>query len=287
MCKFDLSTPSWSSGCLMVVVLAAVASQSPSAEIEGFTEPYRDIDVAASEMGRVISLEVREGDRVTTGRLLARLDEEVLNAMLKIAKADMESAGRLEAAQAELRMHQESFEKLEGLLQRNHATQREVDRARAQKEMAEARVKATQEELAVKSLEYARTQAQLAQRRVSSPIDGVVTRVYKDPGEFVSPNDPVLVKVVQLDPLLIVFSVPAAEARKLAAEETVRVRIESAAKPVEGVVEFVSPMGDAQSGTMRVSVRIPNPDERVPSGTTCHLLLPGDPATLAKAAESP
>ena len=214
-------------------------------------------------MGRVISLEVREGDRVTTGRLLARLDEDVLNAMLKIAKADMESAGRLEAAQAELRMHQESLEKLEELLQRNHATQREVDRARAQKEMAEARVKAAQEELAVKSLEYARTQAQLEQRRVLSPIDGVVTRVYKDAGEFVSPNDPILVKVVQLDPLLIVFSVPVAEARKLAADETVRVRIESAEEPVEGVVEFVSPMGDAQSGTMRVSVRIPNP------GRTC------------------
>ena len=202
----------------MVVVLAVAASQSRSAEIDGFTEPYRDIDVAASEMGRVISLEVREGDRVTTGQLLARLDEDVLNAMLKIAKADMESAGRLEAAQAELRMHQESLEKLEELLQRNHATQREVDRARSQKEMAEARVKATQEELAVKSLEYARTQAQLEQRRVLSPIDGVVTRVYKDAGEFVSPNDPILVKIVQLDPLLIVFSVPVAEARKLAAD---------------------------------------------------------------------
>jgi len=78
---------------------------------------------------------------------------------------------------------------------------------------------------------------------VSSPIDGVVTRVYKDAGEFVSPNDPIIVKVVQLDPLLIVFSVPVAEARKLAAEATVKVRIESAEKPVEGVVEFVSPMG--------------------------------------------
>ena len=285
MCSFALSTPKWLGTCLTVAALAVVASQSQSAEIDGFTEPYRDIDVAAPEMGRVISLEVREGHRVSAGRLLARLDEDVLNALLKIAKADMESAGRLEAAQAELRMHQESLEKLEELLQRNHATQREVDRARAQKEMAEARVKAAHEELAVKALEFERTQAQLAQRRVFSPIDGVVTRVYKDAGEFVSPNDPILVKVVQLDPLLIVFSVPVAEARKLAAEATVHVRIESAEEPVEGVVEFVSPMGDAQSGTMRVSVRIPNPGEQVPGGATCHLLLPGEPQAIAKAAE--
>jgi len=46
-------------------------------------------------------------------------------------------------------------------------------------------------------------------------------------------------------------------------------------------------MGDAQSGTTRVRVRIPNPDERVPGGATCHLLLPGDQKALVKAVTSP
>jgi len=82
-----------------------------------------------------------------------------------------------------------------------------------------------------------------------------------------------------------VFSVPIAEARKLAAEEIVSVRIEPAQQPVEGVVESVSPMADAQSGTMRVRVRIANPDECVPSGLTCHLLLPGSREVLAKVPE--
>lgn len=287
MCFFTSPTPTRFLVCLMVIVSTIAVLQSRGAEIDGFTEPYRDIDVAAAEMGRVIALEVREGDRVTAGQLLARLDEDILTAMLKVAKAEMESAGRLDAATAELRMHQESLDKLEDLLQRNHATQREVDRARSQTEMAAARVKAAQEELAVKSLEFERTQAQLAQRRVLSPIDGVVTRVLKDAGEFVSPNDPVLVKIVQLDPLLVVFSVPAAEARKLEAEQTVGVRIESAEQPVDGVVEFVSPMGDAQSGTMRVSVRVANPGEQVPGGATCHLLLPREPAAPANATRTP
>ncbi len=281
------TTPRYLAVCLTVVALAAHGSPSRSAEIDGFTEPYRDIDVAASEMGRVISLDVREGDRVKLGCVLARLDEDVLTATLEVAKASMESAGRLEAAQAELRMYRESLEKLEELRQRNHATQREVDRAVSQVEMAQARVKATQEELTVKALEFARTRTQLEQRRVLSPIDGVVTRVYKDAGEFVSPTDPNVVKVVQLDPLLIVFSVPVTEARKLTAGEAVRARIESAQQPVAGVVEFISPMADAQSGTMRVRVRIPNPDEIVPSGVTCHLLLPEVMQELAKTPAAP
>ncbi|MHB0960280.1 MAG: efflux RND transporter periplasmic adaptor subunit [Pirellulaceae bacterium] len=285
--RTNRTAPRYAAVCLTVVALAATASPSRSTEIDGFTEPYRDIDVAAPEMGRVISLEVREGDVVSLGHVLARLDQDVLTATLDIAKAGMESAGPLEAARAELRMHQESLEKLEALRQRSHATQREVDRALSQKEMAEARVKAAQEELAVKALEFARTRAQLEQRRVLSPIDGVVTRVYKEEGEFVSPSDPVVVKVVQLDPLLIVFSVPVVEARKLTAGRTARVRVESAPEPVEGVVEFISPMADAQSGTMRVRVRIPNPKESVPSGVTCHLLLPEGSQGFIKAPAAP
>ena len=118
-------------------------------------------------------------------------------------------------------MYRESLEKLEELLERNHATQREVDRALAQKKWPKQGSRRLKRNWRSKHLS-SRTRTQLEQRRVLSPIDGVVTRVYKDEGEFVSPSDPVVVKVVQLDPLLIVFSVPVAEAPKLAAEETVQ-----------------------------------------------------------------
>ncbi len=280
---FNLASPRYRIACLAAVMLTSVIRPGLAAEVDGFSEPYRDIDVAATEMGRIVSLKIREGDRVVAGNVIARLDDDVTKATLDIAKAGMESCGRLEAAVAELRMHQESLEKLKELLQRSHATQREVDRARAQTEMAEARVKAAREELRLKMLEYQRTQTQLEQRRVLSPIDGVVTQLFKDEGEFVSPNDPVVVKVVQLDPMLVVFSVPLEKAGELNAEKSVRVRIDVANRTVQGVVEFVSPTADAQSGTTRVRVRIPNPGEAIPSGVTCHLLLPEASEELANA----
>ena len=268
--------------CLAALVLAGSAIPARAVEIDGFTEPYRDIDVAAPEMGQIDRLEVREGDRVTAGQVLARLDDAIWKASLEVARAAMDSAGRLEAAQAELKLYRETLDKLEQLQQRQHATQQEVDRALAQKDAAEARVKAAREELVVRTHEYARAGAQLEQRRIVSPIAGVVTQIYKDEGEFVSPSDPVVVKIVQLDPLLVVFLVPVVEARELAAEDRVNVRVDSAEQPVEGVVEFVSPTADAQSGTTRVRVRIANPEEKIPSGANCHLLLPARSAEVTQ-----
>ena len=248
----------------MAVVVTGWTSPARGVEIDGFTEPYRDVDIAASEMGRIVALEVSEGDRVTVGQILARLDDDVLIASREIAKASMEAAGRLEGAKAELRMLQVTLTQLQELLARNHATQREVDRAQTQVEMAEARLKAAQEELQVKTLDDQRSQTQLDQRRVVSSINGLVTQRYKDEGEFVSPTDPIVMRVVQLDQLLIVFSVPVAEAGKLTAKGTVRVRVDAVAQPIEGVVEFVSPTADAQSGTMPRAGANPQPERSHP-----------------------
>jgi RND family efflux transporter MFP subunit len=138
--------------------------------------------------------------------------------------------------------------------------------------------------LEVKSAEFARIQAQLEQKRIKSPIDGVVTRVFRDVGEFVSAADPVVVKVVQLDPLLVVFSVPTAETRDLRVGQTVPLRVGSKRAKLNGVIEFVSPTSDAQSGTARVKVRIPNPEGRFQSGDGCW--LPIDDAGEAPVARS-
>jgi RND family efflux transporter MFP subunit len=264
-------------GLLWLVSGLHVAS---AREIDGFTEPYRDIDVAAPEMGQIDRLAVREGDRVKAGQVLARLDDEVWKASLEVARAAMESAGRVEAAEAELRLCQETLVKLTALHERDHATQQEVDRALAQRDVAEARVKAAQEELLVKAREYERADVQLKQRSVLSPVDGIVTQIYKDEGEFVSPSDAVVIRVVQLDPLLIVFSVPVTDLDNLAVNTKVQVRVDAVDKPVEGTVEFVSPTTDAQSGTTRVRVKIANPGEAIRSGANCHLMLSDSPATI-------
>ena len=49
-------------------VLLGCGSWSRAVEVDGFTEPYQDIDVAASEMGLIEVIAVKEGDRVTVRR---------------------------------------------------------------------------------------------------------------------------------------------------------------------------------------------------------------------------
>lgn len=259
----------------LVAVLSLALSQARGGEIAAFVEPYRDVDVASSELGTVAYLNVEEGDRVQEGQVLAGLDEAVLNAALEVAKTAKEALGRLRSAEAELEMRVDRLKKIQQLVERRHASQEELARAASQVEIAKAQVIAVQEELAVKSAEYNRIQAQINQKRIKSPIDGVVTRVFKDAGEFVSASDPTIVKVVQLSQLKVEFSVPASAAREFKPGQRITLEVGRERQERPGVVEYVSPTTDAQSNTVRVKIRVDNQSGLMRGGDTCWLAISG------------
>jgi RND family efflux transporter MFP subunit len=242
-------------------------------EFDGFTEPYRKVNVASVETGTIKSIEVREGAAVEKGQVLARLDDDLYLALLAIADESMRAQSALKSAQVELDMRRERWEKLNALRGQGHARQEEVDRAFADVEMADARVLSAKELMEVKRLECEKAKVQLARRAVVAPLAGIVSVLHKDEGEFVAPNDPYVLEIVALDPLLATFSVPSPDAAQLQRDATVTVYVDGAEQLVKGQVETIAPVTDAESGTTRVKVRIANPEGQYRSGERCTLQL--------------
>jgi len=266
---------------LLTVVSFLITFQCPvafAASADGFTEPYRSIEVAAAETGLVSEVNVREGDTVSQGDVLATLDRDVLLALLAIADQAMHSTGKLDSTLAELRLRKERLAILEVLRTKGHARQEEVARARTDLAIAEAQVRSAREDLLIKKLEYEKIQAQLERRVLRAPFDGVITRVQKNAGDYVAPNDPYVVTLVQLDPLLAIFSLARDQAARLSVDQKVVVRSfnisaldDELSVLMEGTVEFIAPVIEAESGTVRVKVTIGNPDGKYQSGERCAL----------------
>ncbi len=240
---------------------------------EAFAEPYRTIQVATSDMGIIREVLVHEGDLVDAEQPLVKLDDELVKASLEIAKQNLASRGAVNSADAELRLHTSRADKFEALVRSGNARPEELERTKMEKEVAAARVLTAQETLIVRKLELERIQLELEHKVVRSPLKGVVTKVHREVGEFVAPTDPVVVTVVQLDPLLATFSLKPAQASQLQAGRAVQVLFASSETPVKAEVEFVSRVTDARSGTVRVKVRIPNAKGSCRSGDRCVLML--------------
>ena len=251
------------------LLLPAASAAAQESGIEGFTEPYRQIDLGPPEQGTLASLAVRKGDRVEKGQLLGSLDCEVLLVSLKIAQANKESRGRLDSALAERDMRTTRLEKLEDLRERGHASLEEVDRARADLAIAAASVLTAEEQQRIDALEYEKMQAMIERRILRSPIAGIVTRVHREEKEFVTASSPTVLTIVQLDPLEITFNVPTGMADGIAAGQKIDILFPDSGKQVKGKVDFVAPVTEADSDTVRVKVLLNNPRGQHRSGVRC------------------
>lgn len=246
-------------------------SQLSADTLEGFTEPFRQIEIAFGETGIVETIHVSEGELVHPNQVLAELRREVLVASLAVAGKLKDCRGKLNSSIAELRQKNVYLAKLEKL--QGHVSPDELAKAVLERDIAEAQLLAAKEELEVRQLECKRIEEEIERRRVRCPIEGVVTQIQKDVGEYASPTQPIVMTVVQLNPLIAVFSASPDIVGALKLGKNVKVEVGTLSRRIDATVHFVSPVLDAQSGTVLLKVRIPNPDGLLRSGDKTRLIL--------------
>ena len=260
---------------LCAVSWLAIVACWPSAvvlaqyETEGFAEPYRTVQVASPESGIVAAVHVREGSRVAKGDLLVELDTGALQIALQIAKSRRDAKGRLRAAEAELAVRSQRRAKLEGLRENGSASVEEVERAIADEEIAAASLMSVEEDGQANALEVDRIAEQIDRLRIRAPLAGRVTRVLREPSEHLSLSQPGVVTLVQLDPLRVVMFAPLVRVETIQEREKMTVRFPDLGREVAGTVEYVSPVSDAESGTVEVHLVVPNGDEAIRGGSRC------------------
>lgn len=235
-----------------------------------FTEPIEKSVAASAESGIVAIAHVKEGDRVRVGIPLASINHNVLKETLAIAIAKSESTTRLDAAASQLELLDTQLNAVSSLISGGHTSQHEVAQKRAEHQQAVAELRASQEELKLAALEVQRIKAQIQDRIIKSPIDGVVTEIHKQPGENVSNNEPQYATIVRVDQLKVRFYLDASTLKNTTVGDKVPLGIGPEKSSATGTVSFVSPVIDPDSGLGRLDVVIENGDGSIQSGIACY-----------------
>ncbi len=237
---------------------------------EGWLEPYRSVRVSSAESGVIQQLAVELGAPVRQGDLIARLDDELQESQYQLALKLAESRGGLLAAQADLQLKETRWRQLEQLMRGGAAPPDELARAAAERDAAQARVLSESEQIDLRRLEAERADVARRRRVVHSPLSGLVAEVKMREGEFVSAVQPVVVRVIQLDPIVANIPTPLERTRGLQLGQAISVTIPAQGE-VSGVIESIGPEADRASGLIAVRIRIANPDLRWRPGQRCTL----------------
>jgi membrane fusion protein, multidrug efflux system len=202
-------------------------------------EAERQVDVLARATGLVETIAVEEGDRVREGDILVRLGKEELKL-------------RLLQAQVALRQVNAAFERTKALHDSRMVSEAEFETVRHQVE--NARVALDEVKL---SLDYA---------DIRAPISGVVMLRLVEVGDLVRSNQQVL-ELADLEPLLARIHVPEKRMHQIRKGQEARVLIESLPDDqFTGEIRMISPGVDPQSGTIKVTLEIPDALDRLKPG---------------------
>ena len=157
-------------------------------DASGYVVARRQAAVAAKITGKMIELDIEEGDRVKAGQVIARLDDANTRASLNAARAQVEFAkAGLAETQVNLANAQRDYDRQKTLFQGRFVSQSVVDNAQTSVDALHAQL-ATQRS----NIEVAQRNVDLAARNlddtiVRAPFSGVVIAKSAQVGEMVSP----------------------------------------------------------------------------------------------------
>jgi RND family efflux transporter MFP subunit len=247
-------------------------------------EPAQTSEVSATASGVLDSVLVERGAVVRKGQLLATLHSDVERAAYEAARARAASESEVSALDAARDLAKTKLRRMHALSQLDYGGRLELETAAAEFEIADHRLQQAREALTVARRDEELSRAQLEQRRVRSPIDGIVADRLLNPGERVDGRP--IFRVVSLDRLRVEVVVPASRFGRIRPGMEARVTAEAADSPeVDAKVVQVDRFVDAASGTFRARLALSGSD-RVPAGVRCRVAFAGE-ADLASAPPRP
>ena len=215
--------------------------------LSGALRAVDQASVKARVAAEVREVLVREGESVTTGQILVRMDTSEFQARVDQAK------GNLHAMRAQLDIATKNRDNNRALLDKGFISRAAFDNTASQFAAAQANVESAQGALDI-------VQKSLNDSVVRAPISGLIAVRNVQPGEKVS-IDYKLLDIVNLKKMECEALVPTSDISKIKIGQIVLLHIEGLAEEFIGNVTRINPATQAGSRSIAIYIQVANPQD--------------------------
>ncbi|MCU1740335.1 biotin/lipoyl-binding protein [Pseudomonas sp. 20S_6.2_Bac1] len=214
-----------------------------------------EVQIASKTPGRLAEVLVNEGDKVTQGQLLARLDTRTLEAQRNQAEAEvLRARENFAAAQANVQLRQselllagQELKRFRELSQRGFASGQVIDQQQARYDTSTAALAAAKAQVSAVSAAIGAAQAQVAQltseiddSSLRAPLNGIIQLRLAEPGEVLGAGGRVLLLIDPSDQYMNLY-LPASVVGRLTQGDDARVVLDALPEhPLPAKVAFVA-----------------------------------------------
>jgi HlyD family secretion protein len=220
---------------------------------------HKYIVIGTKILGQIVAEPIEEGQRVKVGDLLARIDARDYQAQLRQAYADRD------LAVANVTLKQARADRLRALFKEGVQSKDSLDDAENQLSVAEAELNK-----AIGAIDFAKFN--VSQTVITSPINGVVLQKYRELGDTINFGGEIqagggatdIVQLADLSDLRCEVDINESDIAKVKMRTPATVILDAYPDdPFPATVVKIYPEADRQKGTVKVEVRVLQPDLKV------------------------
>lgn len=243
-----------------VGVAAATNSRVPDLIVAvGTIRAAETSQIAAQVMGSVTSVNVREGDSVNPGQILATVDPTQAIAGLQRAEAALAaSQHELAAAETEKSLTESTLKRFERLYERKSVSPQEYDEIKARYQGALARAEAAQAGAYQAKAGVKQAQTDFGYTKLRAPFAGVVTERSVDAGTLATPGMHLLT-LEALGRYRLEATIDESNLQFVKVGDSVPVALDARPdQPLTGKVTHIVPAADPNTRTFLIKIELPS-----------------------------
>ncbi len=194
----------------------------------GYLEAVEKIQLRPLVSGRVIRIYKEEGERVSKGEILFKIEDKDYRLLYE------ETLWSLEQARREYENQRDIYKRRESLYKKELISREEFESIKTKLEVLEAKVKSLEASLRKRKTDLDRTE-------VRAPFEGYILKRLVSMGDLVGP-DKVCYEIVRLSPLRFVFKLPQEVVDSV--KKGMRVDIDLGGRKIRSRITYISPSAD-------------------------------------------
>ncbi|MBI5453217.1 MAG: efflux RND transporter periplasmic adaptor subunit [Deltaproteobacteria bacterium] len=283
----------WAAIIIAVAVIAALALSgvlSPSVEVRasivslaypseeltllnasGYVVAQRKAAVASKTTGRLVWIGVEEGSKVAKGEVIARLENEDVEAAKSEAAANLGVAERgLDQAKAELKDASLNFERNKTLLAEGIVSKSEYDASEARFRKAQAAVESAKASIKAASAGLRAADVSVEYTLIRAPFDAVVLTKNADIGDIITPlgaaanAKAAVVTIADMGSLQVEADVSESNIGKVSLRQPCEIELDALPEVrFKGEVHMIVPTADRAKASVLVKVAFMEKDPRI------------------------
>jgi len=259
---------------IMIVMLFCFAGAAFAASsLEGIVKAVHEVELAFQLDGVIAKTLVKEGMRVGKGEVLVQLDDSLQKLEVSRREAILNDRAEIDSNKKNLSITKELLASARDLYNKMSAVSHdEVMNLEMQYHSIAGKIEVAEARKTQEQIEYLISKEMLARYSLISPINGVITQIKREAGEWAKTGE-ILVSVADTSTCYAEFNIEEKLTRNLRADKRISIKVREGDALVQkmGKIIYVSPVADKASALVRVKVEFENKNGKTVPGILAYL----------------